>query len=46
MFCVHLGYTVTGRNRWQRFYTLDAAVRFCEMERVRTGVILTIVERG
>ena len=44
MFKVHIGYTLVGRNRWKRFYTVDAANRFCEAVRQRTGVILTVIQ--
>jgi hypothetical protein len=44
MFKVHVGYTATGRNRWRRFVTLDAASAFCERVRRATRAILTIIE--
>jgi hypothetical protein len=43
MFKVHIGYTVTGRNRWRRFATVADATTYVNAVWARTGVILSIV---
>ncbi len=44
MFKVHIGYTLTGRNRWRKFSTLADASAFCSQVFTRTGIVLSIVE--
>lgn len=45
MYKVHTGYTSNGRNKWQRFNTLDQAKQFCAQVQRMFGYILTI-EKG
>lgn len=42
MFRVHIGYTRTGRNRWRRFATLEAATAFCQAVHKATRIVLAI----
>lgn len=43
MFRVHIGYTITGRNRWRKFATLAEASTYCDRVFRRRGVVLSIV---
>lgn len=40
---VHIGYTLTGRNRWRHFATLTLAALFCGTVHEKTGIVLSIV---
>jgi len=46
MFKVHIGYTRTGRNRWRRFATLEAATVFVNAVHTATRIVLTIERSG
>jgi hypothetical protein len=40
---VHIGYTKTGRDRWCRFQTIEAATAFCSDVFRRKNIVLAIV---
>lgn len=39
---VHVGWTVNGSNRWRRFRTMEAAVKYVNAVFLSTGHVLTI----
>jgi hypothetical protein len=40
---VHIGFTVTGRNRWRKFATLEGASMFCGRIWRESGIVLSII---
>lgn len=44
VYKIHVGYTKTGRDKWKKFDTLEAANATCEAVRKQTGIILTIIK--
>jgi hypothetical protein len=46
MFRVHLGYTVSGRDKWKVFPTLEAASAFCQRVFQDTGLVLSITRES
>ena len=43
MYKVHIGYAKTGRDRWRRFQTIEAATAFCSDVFRRKNIVLAIV---
>lgn len=44
LYRVHIGYTITGRDRWRCFATLEQAREFCDSVFRATKIVLTIIE--
>ena len=43
LYCVHIGYTPKGRDKWKKFKTLESANAFCSEVFQRLNIVLTII---